>query len=226
MRSYRKAISRENHVGIAGDPISKPLYSVVPNDFMPGGLTEEEANEAGVNYTQDLDAAMALMAEAGYPDGFELDLVTSEQQDYRSNYEVLQEELRQIGITVNLEVVQHATMHELIRQDRNPITIYIAYRPTPDMYLTSFFSSDGGVERFSKFDLDDLRDQARQEIDADAQAAIWKQANVEILQNYAAIGLMYTNQVYARTQSVDYGHDLKSLISLYPGITEKTTMDA
>lgn len=220
-----KAISRENHVEVAGDPITKAVYSVIPADFMPGGLTEEEAEEAGVNYQQDLDRARELLEEAGYADGFELDLITSEQPDYRSNYEVLQEELRQIGITVNLEVVQHATMHELIREDRNAITIYIAYRPTPDMYLTAFFSSDGGVERFSKFDLDDLRDQARQETDADAQAEIWKQANIEILQNYAAYGIMYINQVYARQNSVDYGHDLTALISLYPGITENTTVN-
>lgn len=221
-----KAISRENHVGVAGEPISMPIYSVIPEDFMPGGLTEEEAEEAGVNYQQDVEAALALLAEAGYEDGFELDLITSEQPDYRSNYEVLQEELRQIGITVNLEVVQHATMHELIREGRNAITIYIAYRPTPDMYLTAFFSSDGGVERFSRFDLDELRDQARQETDADAQAQIWKQANIEILQNYAAFGIMYTNQVYARKNTVDYGHELNALISLYPGITENTTMES
>lgn len=219
-----KAISRENHVGVAGEPISSSVYSVVPADFMPGGLTEEEAEEAGVNYQQDLDRARELLEEAGYAEGFELDLITSEQPDYRSNYEVLQEELRQVGITVNLEVVQHATMHELIREDRNAITIYIAYRPTPDMYLTAFFSSDGGVERFSKFDLDDLRDQARSETDADAQAELWKQANIEILQNYAAFGIMYINQVYARKNEVDYGHELNALISLYPGVTENTTM--
>lgn len=219
-----KAISRENHVAVAGDPITKQVYSVVPADFMPGGLTEEEAEEAGVNYQQDLDRARELLEEAGYPDGFELDLISSEQPDYLSNYEVLQEELRQIGITVNLEVVQHATMHELIREDRNPITIYIAYRPTADLYLNAFFSSAGGVERFSKFDLDELRDQARNETDADAQAEAWKQANIEILQNYAAFGLMYINQVYARSTAVDYGHELTAIISLYPGVDETTTM--
>lgn len=220
-----KAISRENHVGIAGDPITKPLYSVVPNDFMPGGLTEEEADEAGVNVQQDIEGARALLAEAGYADGFTLDLITSEQQDYRANYEVLQEELRQVGIEVNLEVVQHATMHELIREDRNPIAIYIAYRPTADFYLTSFFSEDGGVERFSKFDVTELRDQARQATDEDEQASLWKEANIEILKNYAAFPLMYINQVYARKDSVDYGHELNAIIALYPGVNETTTME-
>ena len=61
--------------------------------------------------------------------------------DYRANYEVLQEELAEIGIKVNLEVVEHATMHEQIRKDVNPIVIYVAFRPNADIYLTNFFTT-------------------------------------------------------------------------------------
>ncbi len=218
------AISRENHVALFGDPVGVPVYSVVPADLMPGGLTEDEANEAGVNPAQDIDRAKELLAEAGYPDGFEMDLISSEQTGYRINYEVLAEELRQVGITINLEVVQHATMHEQIRAGRNPIVIYIAYRPTADTYLTQFFTTDGGVTNFSHFTVDDLRDQARAETDADAQAEIWKEAAVEIQKNFAAMGLLYVNQVYARSEAVDYGHELQAVVSLYPGIDETTSI--
>jgi peptide/nickel transport system substrate-binding protein len=219
-----KAISREGHMALSGEPISSPVYSVIPADFMPGGLTEEQAEEAGVNYSQDIEGAKALLEEAGYPDGFELDLVTSEQIEYRANYEVLQEELRQIGITVNLEVVQHATMHELIREDRNAITIYNAYRPTPDMYLTAFFSSEGGGTNFSKLDLLEYRDRARAETDEAAQDEIWREASIEILKSYAGYGIFYLNQVYTRRDAVDYGHELDAVLALYPGIDETTTM--
>ncbi len=221
-----KAISRDDHAALAGEPVSEKVYSIVPATLMPGGLTEEEADAAGVNYQQDIDGAKALLAEAGYPDGFTLDLVASEQAAYRTNYEVLQEELRQVGITVNLEVVQHATMHELIREGRNPITIYIAFRPTADIYLTQFFTTDGGVTNFSKFTVDDLRDQARAETDDEAQAALWREANIEILKDFAGYGVMFINQVYARTDRVDYGHELKAVVQLYPGIDETTSMAA
>lgn len=219
-----KAISRDNHVGVAGAPISIPVFSIIPEDFMPGGLNEEEAESAGVKYDQDTERARELLAEAGYADGFELDLVTSEMAIYRSSYEVLQEELRQIGITVNLEVVQHATMHELIREDRNAITIYIGFRPTPDLFLTAFFSPSGGAEQFSKFSVEELLVEAREQTDADAQAELWKQANIEILQNYAAFAVMYINQVHARRATVDYGHELVANLSFYPGIDETTTI--
>ncbi len=219
-----KAISRDNHVALSGEPVAEKVFSVVPASLMPGGLTEEEAEEAGVNYQQDIEGAKALLEEAGYADGFELDLITSEQTAYRTAYEVLQEELRQIGITVNLEVVQHATMHELIREDRNAITIYIAFRPSADTYLTQFWSSNGGVTNFSKFTVDTLRDEARAETDDDAQAELWREANIEILRNYAGYGLTLTNLVYVRRDAVDYGHELNAVVQLYPGIDETTSI--
>lgn len=218
------AVNRDNHVALSGEPVGEKVFSIVPASLMPGGLTEEEAEEAGVNFQQDIDRARELLEEAGYADGFEMDLITSEQTAYRQAYEVLQEELRQIGVTVNLEVVQHATMHELIREGRNPIVVYIAFRPSADTYLTQFFASDGGATNFSNFTVDDLRDQARAETDDETQAELWRQANIEILQNFAGYGLTLTNLVYVRRDEVDYGHDLNAVVQLYPGIDETTSI--
>src|SRR5690606_7264328 len=108
------AISRIGHANLASEPVSKIVYSVAPYDSVPGGLTEEEAAEADVLFPQDIERAKQLMADAGYADGFELDLVSSELPIYRQHYEILAEELRQIGIETSLEIVQHAAMHELI----------------------------------------------------------------------------------------------------------------
>ena len=226
------AVSRDEHLALYGDPVAANVYSVVPSDFMPGGLTQEEAEAAGVVYAQDLERARELLAEAGFPDGFDLDLITSEMAAYRANYEVLQAELAEIGINVNLTVVDHATMHEQIRQDVNPIVIYVAYRPNGDVYLTNFFHSnsivvDGSapITNFSHYSaIDDLIEQARAETDPEAQAALWQEANIQILQDLAAYPLHYQNQVYARSQGVDYGHELISSLALYPQITELTTV--
>jgi len=218
------AVNREDTIALSGSPVSEPVFSIVPDAFMPGGLSEDAANEAGVNFTQDIDRAKALLAEAGYEDGFELDLVSSEQDSYLKAYTVLQEELRQINVTINLEVVQHQAMHDLIRQGSNAIVIYVAFRPTADVYLTQFFTSGGGVTNFSHFTLDDLVAQARTSTDPDEQAALWQQANTEIIKNFAGYGIMYTNQVYGRRDTVDYGHELVSVVQLYPGIDETTTV--
>ncbi len=226
------ALSKDEHGALRGEPVSELIYSVVPAQLMPGGLTQEEAVEAGVDYEQDIERAKELMAEAGYADGFTLDLVTSEMTDYRSNYEVMQAELAEIGITINLTVVDHATMHEQIREDVNPMVIYVAFRPNANVYLTQFFHSDSIVVtgatpnvNFSHYDaIDDLIEQARAETDPEAQAELWKQANIQILTDIAAIPLYSQNQVYARTPAVDYGHELVSSLALYPQITELTTI--
>lgn len=222
------AVSRENHIALSGDPVGEAVYSPVPAQLMAGGLTEEEATEAEVIYEQDIERATELMEEAGYGEGLEIDLITSEQDAYRRNYEVLAEELRQIGITVNLEVVQHQAMHDLIREDENAITLYIAYRPNADVYLSQFFTQ--GTEEspnptnFSKYDVSGLVEEAATTTDADEQAELWKQANIEIQENYAGYGMLLVNQVYARSENVDYGHDLTAVINLYPGIDETTTI--
>ena len=128
------------------------IYSVVPAQFMPGGLTEEEAAAAGVATSRTSSGRKNCWLRPGYADGFSIDLVTSEMTDYRANYEVLQAELAEIGITVNLTVVDHATMHEQIRKDVNPIVIYVAYRPNADVYLTNFFHSEFDRRRGSLAD--------------------------------------------------------------------------
>lgn len=217
-------IDRANHAAIFGDAVASPVYAVTGGDDTPGGLGEQDAQDAGLALTADGERARTLLSEAGHPEGFELDLVASEMDEYRTNYEVLAEELRQIGITVNLEMVQHAAMHELIRQGRNPLVIYVGFRPTADTYLSQFWSTDGGVTNFSHFTVDDLRDQARAETDADAQSELWKQANIEIQTSFAGMGLIRKGQVYARIEGLNYGHDLVSVIQYYPGIDETTTL--
>ena len=59
----------ENTLALAGSPVAEPVFSIVPEAFMPGGLSEEAANEAGVNFTQDIDRAKELLTEAGVPPG-------------------------------------------------------------------------------------------------------------------------------------------------------------
>ena len=225
------AIDRGEHQALYGSPVSEIVYSVVPATLMPGGLTQEQAAAANVEYPYNVERAKELMAEAGYPDGFSMTLVTSEMPAYRANYEVLQSELEEIGITIELQVVDHATMHAQIREDVNPIVIYVANRPNADIYLTQFFHSASiigsptAVTNFSHYSgIDDLIAQARAETDPAAQEEIWRQANVKILTDVVAIPLQFQNQVYARTPNVDYGHELVSVQALYPGIDETTTI--
>ncbi|HEV2127765.1 MAG TPA: hypothetical protein VGR22_04010, partial [Thermomicrobiales bacterium] len=118
----------------------------------------------------------------------------------------------------------HQAYHDLIRQDENPLTFYIAYRPNAHVYLSQFFTEGGGPTNFSKFDVSEYVDQALATTDPDEQAQLWKEANIALQENFAGYGLYLVNQVYARAEYVDYGHELTAVVNLYPGITEKTSM--
>lgn len=224
------ALDRNEFLDLFAEGIVANVYSPVPVQFLPGGLTKEEAETLNLNYDVDLEKARQLMAEAGYADGFSLEVVTSERGHYVSNYESLKNQLAEIGIEVKVEVVDHSTMHDIIREDKNPIVIYVAWRPNADVYLTRFFHSDSIVvtgakpdTNFSHYDqIDDLIEGARNELDPGEQVSLWKQAQIKILDDMIAYPLHYVNLVYAHRDSVDFGNELVSTVALYPQITEQT----
>jgi peptide/nickel transport system substrate-binding protein len=227
------AMDRDEFLALFGEPVAENVYSPVPAKFLAGGLTQEEAEELGLAYDMDREKAKQMLADAGYADGFELEVVTSEMTGYRRIYENMQAQLAEVGVDLKVNVVDHATMHSQIREDVNPIVVYIAWRPNADVYLTRFFHSDSIVvtgakpdTNFSHYDqIDDLIEGARVETDPEAQVQMWKDAQVKILEDMVAYPLQYQQQTYARSDAVDYGHDLVSVLALYPGIDETTTLE-
>ena len=224
------ALERDEFLALFGEPVAANVYSPVPAQFLAGGLTQKEVAELGLEYALDRDKARELLAEAGYADGFSLEMVSSERESYLKNYQSMQAQLAEIGIDIKIEVVDHSGMHSLIREDVNPIVIYVAWRPNADVYLTRFYHSDSIVvtgakpdTNFSHYDqIDDLIEAARVELDADKQVDMWKEAQIKILEDMVSYPLQYQNQVTARHDYVDFGHELKSVLALYAQITEDT----
>ena len=185
-----------------------------------------------LDYKFDVNHATQLLTEAGVGNGFTFSVVTSEMPAYRVIYESMQAQLARFGIKMDVKVVDHAAMHDQIRKDVNPVIVYVAFRPTADAYLTQFFHSDSIVvtgknpnTNFAHYNkVDEAIDRARNEPESARQAALWKQAQTTALQDMVAYPIMFTNQVYARTANVVYGHDLKSQLQLYPGIDETTRL--
>ncbi len=230
----RKAIAygldRDEFLALVGEAVAGSVYSPVPAQFLPGGLTKAEVDAQGLEYAYDEAKAKQLLADAGFADGFTLDMVTSEMTGYKVLYESMQAQLAKLGITINLTVVDHSSMHTTIRENSNPLVIYIAWRPNADVFLNRFFHSDSIVvtgakpdTNFSHYDkIDDLILQARGETDEAKQVEIWKEAQVKILEDMVAFPIQYQSQVYARANNVDYGHDPKMVLALYPGVDETT----
>ncbi len=230
----RKAMAYALGRDVFQDAVSRRMaanaWSFVPDQFLPGGISEKEAGELGLEYEKDLDKARALMQAAGLSEGFSLDLVTSEKRLFQAYYQALKDHLAAINIHCRIKVLPHSEMHREIRRDPRPIVIYSAWRPNADVYLTQFFHSDAIVvtgsrpdTNFSHYDgIDKLIEAARLEIDPDKQISLWVQAQIRILSDMAALPILCTTQCYARKARVDYGHVLVSSMALYPQFTEKT----
>jgi peptide/nickel transport system substrate-binding protein len=222
-------IDRYEVTATVGELIAEPIYSFVPI-YLAGGMTKEEVAAAGLLYEVDREKAKALLAEAGYPEGFSLEVVTSEKGEYHLPMVNIQAQLRKCNVDVKLKMVDHPTMHVLIREDVNPMVLYVCWRPSADAYLYRFFHSNSRVvvgkkpdTNFSHYTaIDDLIEAAREELDPKKQIALWKEAQIKILEDMVAHGLFIKKFVYPRRDYVNWGYELKSTIQLYPQINELT----
>ena len=75
-------------------------------------------------YTFDPQRSRKLLAEAGLPNGFSIDVFISEREEYKTNLLIVQEQLRKVGIQINMRVVDHASYHVDIRRDLDPLVVY------------------------------------------------------------------------------------------------------
>jgi peptide/nickel transport system substrate-binding protein len=107
------AIDREAMVKQIVGPGARVLHALCfPSQF---GCTED-----GVpRYAYDPAKAKQLLAEAGFPDGFEMDLYAYRE---RNQTEAMIGYLRAVGIKANLRFMQYAAMRDAMRAGKAPIT--------------------------------------------------------------------------------------------------------
>jgi peptide/nickel transport system substrate-binding protein len=150
---------------------------------------------AGRAYEHDLERARELLAEAGFPGRLLVDLITSEMAAYRSNYEVLQAELaddRDHDQPERRRPRDDARADPAGRQPDHPLRgLPAERRRLPDPLLLLAVDRGHGANPITNFShyaaIDDLIEQARAETDPAAQEELWKQANIRILEDTAAM---------------------------------------
>lgn len=244
-KAFSYAINREEVAAFMGKGLAVPIYAPTLAPPAPGALTKAEAEKAGVVYENNIAEAKRLLAEAGYDKGLKFEAIVSEMESsYRKPMIAVQAQVRKAGIDMQLKVVDHSAFHGLIRQDASPIVYYASWRPDVNVYLTRFFHSDSVVvngkkpdTNFSHYGLvdangdgtvdsvDALTEQARWELDAPKQIAMWKEAQVKILQDVAAVPIIRLMYAFPMKSNVDLGYDLEFSWQTYsPQINEKTRL--
>lgn len=220
------AIDRDELIQFLGEDVATPEYSPLAAGYV--GHTRDVPR-----YDHDPDRARELLAEAGFADGLEMTVVVSNSHIYLPPMQVIQEQWRRVGVDMQLQVVDHPTFHELIRQNVNPVIIYGAFRMPLNgtVYLTQFYHSDSivgkdtAVTNFIHYGdvldgIDEYIDAARYEIDTDRQIELWEAAQRQIMEDAVMQPLFVRNYGLARSPLLDLGHEQVSH-SFYT-FTEKT----
>jgi len=226
------ALDRQTFVDFLGSDVSSPVYSIVPEGYLAGALTAAEVDAAGLLFEVDRARSIDLLRQAGYSNGFRVDVITSDSITYRTCYDLVQNQLQAVGIQLEVRIVEHSTYHSMIRDDLSSFVIYGAWRPNADAFLTRFFHSDSIVKtgpkpdtNFSHYDaIDQEIVDARVALDPAVQESLWKDAQLKILQNMAAYTLYMIKYVYGVMERVDWGYELQSSLTTGPQVTERTRL--
>lgn len=179
--------------------------------FVPPSM-ENYTDSAVSDYDYDPEAAQAAIAEAGYPDGFQLDLwYMPVSRPYFPNPKPIAEafaaELSQIGIQVNLQTKDWGAYLE----DRNTAPGFQSFMlgwtgdyGDPDNFLYAHFGP-GATQDLGDYqdsELFDLLNQARVASDTAEREQIYKQVDAKLFENTLRIPIVHSQPLLAQRTSI------------------------
>jgi len=219
------ALNRKDLVKFKGELTAREAVSVIPHDYLG-------TDESAPLYPYDPAKAKELLAAAGHPDGVTIKAIQTQLSTMLNTMQIVQAQLKKVGIDLQLDVVDHPTFHAQIRKDLSQVVMYSAARlPVADVYLTQFFHSRSivatptAVTNFSHCSVADQEiDAARAETDTAKQKALWKEAQDKLVQQVCAVPLYEQLQVWAHRDKLNFGYKLDASLTLGPLINELTTL--
>ncbi|MBY5340499.1 ABC transporter substrate-binding protein [Rhizobium leguminosarum bv. viciae] len=190
--------------------------------FFPAGFKTEDLPPE-LQYKPDPEKAKALLAEAGFPDGFDFDSNCSQREDYSSIMLIVQEQLRAVGMRMNLKIGDHTAYHADNKMDKNTLALHSSsYPPIPtqlyfqQLSVKSEVKSDGsGGLNYSHYGvaipgIDDILDKALQSTDFNTYVDNCKKIELQVLRDLPLIGLASLSFTVARNARLDLGYKVQS----------------
>ncbi|MBW2153381.1 MAG: ABC transporter substrate-binding protein [Deltaproteobacteria bacterium] len=155
--------------------------------------------ELAKTYTYDPEKAKKLLAEAGYPNGFKMSVLSTFQYGmHKVTGEIVQANFKDIGIDCDLELVDWAT--DIKRQNASEFDVQVmgtmpGYKS--GAFLTRFFRT-GGVYanacQFSDKKIDELLDKAAFEMDPKKRAQLFIEVQKRALELNPIIFICWREQ--------------------------------
>jgi len=184
--------------------------------FGTGGVVARGTTIPGGNFyavdstpydVRDVEKAKALLAEAGFANGFAFDLYTTSTYDFlRDPAEVIQANLAEIGVTANIVLEDWSIyLPKVLAKDYTATILGSSGQTDPDAFLhTPFFSTSGGnVFNLADEALDALLIAGRQEPDAAKRREIYLEAQERVLELSPMVFLFHSAQYSANRPNVE-----------------------
>jgi oligopeptide transport system substrate-binding protein len=196
-RRVRQAINygfdREKMLTFLRNNIGTPAHA----GFIPVGMPGFKHNSGGYYY--DPGKAGSLLAEAGYPNGEGLPVITLHtNQAYQDIAQFIQFELAQIGIRLAIDVLPPATLREMMAGGEASFFrgSWIADYPDAENYLALFYSKNKApvgpnYTHFSDESFDLLYEKALQETNDSLRFDMYRQMNDIVTEHAPKVFLFY-----------------------------------
>ena len=157
-------------------------------------------------YAYDPQKAKQLLAEAGYPDGFETRLAYGTYlPQIQEQAEAIASDLAKVGIRVTLEPFERAVMWDRYKKKLHQMYIYFwDDAPEPDRYMYSLFHSKSRDYYYKSETVDQLLDKGRSTLDPAARVKIYNELDRFLYQDAPWVYLYVIPEVFAVSNAVQY----------------------
>ena len=155
----------------------------------------------------DVEGAKALLAEAGYPDGFETSITSWSAYSFLSDAAVVvQEQLKQIGVEAELNLVENATMVDQVYTTKEfdiAVTGESAYVDPNTLIQSNFGTGESGnFVSYSNERVDELIVEGIATTDEEARQQIYAEIQQILLDDLPWVNLFIANQFEAMKDDV------------------------
>ncbi|MBM7620946.1 peptide/nickel transport system substrate-binding protein [Bacillus tianshenii] len=152
----------------------------------------------------DVEAAKKLMAEAGFADGFETTLFVNEGNKERADIALLvQDQLADIGITVNIETIEWGAFLEKTAAGEHELFILGWTTVTADadyglyaLFHSSAFGAPGNRSFYKNERVDELLDLGRSETDQAKRDEAYKEISEILVEEAPMVYLQHPDFIY------------------------------
>ncbi|MBM7662570.1 peptide/nickel transport system substrate-binding protein [Bacillus mesophilus] len=176
-----------------GVPAVGPLAPTVVGNYQ--GLTP---------LAYDVDAAKALLAEAGFADGFKTTLMVNDGNKERADMaELIQAQLAPLGIDVSIEIIEWGAFLEKTGAGEHELFILGWTTVTADadyglyaLFHSSQHGSPGNRSFYTNTRVDELLDLARQEADQAKRDEAYKEVSEILVEEAPMVYLQHPDFIY------------------------------